>query len=182
MSVSKLCVLCCNSCEGDAGSDSELSSTRNVGIVGYHQTVKFKTFCEELRETDHELDGEDLITAMNTLGKVSICSNCFELISTTVDCKQKVEEIESRVRSLQLQVLQELKQLKLQLHQMHVDVGKIGDVIRSSEKMSLDEVLENSSAALKEQQEQQGVRRSKRIRTSYSNEVVNFREKVLAGL
>lgn len=86
---------------------------------------------------------------------VSMCSDCSSSISLAMETNAAMEDVEGRVRQIQLQLLAELKELRRQVERFSVEADKLGALIRRSDLACLEACL-NQAELLSSGKEQHG--------------------------
>lgn len=64
---------------------------------------------------------------------MSVCVDCHHTITVAMEKGTEAERKEGEVRKLQLQILEQMKQLQKQLDDFHEEMGKVEKVIQNSD-------------------------------------------------
>lgn len=167
-------MICCKSYPTDGKSiDNEDSIFKDP---------QFVNFCRQLEASESEDGGNDVGEAtlptqlLNELtsdnlqpGKnnVAVCPPCFQHIGTVVETNAKVTEVEAQVLQLKQQLSLSLKELEDHIDQLQKDMKGIGTVLKSSNEVSLKEMLKKSDLI---------------TAADSRDSVFLFREKIMSGI
>lgn len=127
--------------------------------IGTDEKSIFKNFCRKLLCIKKLIVEEGL----------SVCSNCLMFISSVMETKGKLDEVEGRVRQLQLQILEELKEVKIYAEIMGLRLKKIENCVKESDESGLVAFMAE--------------RRDKFVRKgNHKDDVLDFRRSILRGI
>lgn len=64
---------------------------------------------------------------------MSVCVDCHHTLTVAMEKGREAEKKEEEVRKLQLQILEQMKQLQTQLDEFHEEMSKVEKVIQNSD-------------------------------------------------
>ncbi len=141
-----MCILCCVSFQPmkigqlvNGDDDNEKNNCVEGREEDDHLEI-FSKFCDEV--TAKVSPSPHQLAVIKTLPRfssklidgdgMSVCLDCLKGIEVIMERKEKVDTLECHVRSLQVEILRELRQLEGILEEYNSEMGRIKEVVRGS--------------------------------------------------
>lgn len=80
---------------------------------------------------------QGITEALNSQDNLTLCTSCQSFIAAAVECSEGMTQTELRVRNLQLQILNEMRQLERHVEQHYLEMKKLENSILARPDMPL---------------------------------------------